>query len=135
LKTIALDSDVILDALLYRTPFDLASLNILNMGYQHKLNLFTSSVAFVNVHYFLNKFDRENKRGLLVGLRKIVSICQVNEAIIDLALNSNLKDFEDAVQYYAARAVGAEAIITRNLKDYNHTDIPAFTAEQFLKRL
>jgi predicted nucleic acid-binding protein len=135
LKTVALDSDVILDALLYRSPLDIPALNILNMGYQGKLKLFTSPVAFVNVHYFLNKFARENKMELLTGLRKVVNISKVDETIIDLALNSNFTDFEDAVQHYAARATGVQVIITRNLKDYKNADIPVLTPEQFLKTL
>lgn len=135
MKTIALDSDVILDALLERKPFDLPILNILTMGFQRKLRLFTSSVALVNVDYFLNKYDRQNKKELLIGLRRMVNVSKVDETIVDLALNSDLKDFEDAVQYFAAKAIGANVIITRNLKDYSYADIPILTAEQFLKTL
>lgn len=135
MKIITLDSDVVLDALLHRSPFDLSAMNILNMAYQHKLKLFISAVAFVNVNYFLNKYDRENRKELLKGLRKIVNIAKVDELMVDEALNSNIKDFEDAVQYYAAKAVGAQAIITRNFKDYRHADIPVFTPDELLKTL
>jgi hypothetical protein len=105
------------------------------MGFQRKLRLFTSSVALVNVDYFLNKYDRQNKKELLIGLRRMVNVSKVDETIVDLALNSDLKDFEDAVQYFAAKAIGANVIITRNLKDYSYADIPILTAEQFLKTL
>jgi hypothetical protein len=95
----------------------------------------TSSIAFMNVHYFLDKFDRPRKMQLLNVLRSIVGIIEVGEDIIDLALGSNFSDFEDAVQYYAALSLKAEVIITRNIKDYKQSSIPVLTAEQFLKTL
>jgi hypothetical protein len=50
-------------------------------------------------------------------------------------VDSSFADFEDAVQYYAAISAKADAIITRNTKDYKHASIPVLTAEQFLKTL
>jgi hypothetical protein len=45
-----------------------------------------------------------------------------------------LNDFEDAVQYYAAKSVGADVIITRNLKDYQQNlRFRFYQPEQFLQ--
>lgn len=95
----------------------------------------TSSVAFMNVHYFLNKFDRANSLQLLKQLRSIIYLIKVGDAEIDLALKSNFADFEDGVQYYAAASAKADVIITRNTKDYKQSAIPVLTAEQFLRTL
>lgn len=127
------DSDVLLDALLKRREFALAAMNILALS--GRLNLFTSSVAFVNVHYFLDKFDRQNKFQLLKVLRAAIRIINVDEKIIDNALNSGANDFEDAVQHFAALSIGADVIVTRNIKDYKQSDIPVLTPEQFLNTL
>jgi hypothetical protein len=49
-------------------------------------------------------------------------------------LNDNLfKDFEDGLQHFTATENGQDIIITRNLKDFVKSGIPAMTAEQFLK--
>jgi len=64
-----------------------------------------------------------------------VSIIEVNESIIDSALNSTFTDFEDAIQYYAAMSANIDLIITRNIEDYKQASIPVLTAEQFLKQL
>ena len=51
---------------------------------------------------------------------------------MDLALNSEFKDFEDAIQYYAALESDIDIIITRNLKDFKKSDIPVMTGLQFI---
>lgn len=135
MKNIFLDSDVILDVLLKRPGFYLPAANLLAAARINNLQLFTSSVVFVNVNYFLEKFDRVNRVTLLKGLRSIISIVEVGGAVIDKALDSDLTDFEDAIQYYAALSAKADAIITRNIKDYKNTTIPVLTAEQFLNTL
>lgn len=135
MKKVFLDSDIILDALLKRPEFELAAINLLALAAQSGIKAATSSIVFMNVHYFLDKFDRANKMKLLKTLRSIVDITEIGENEIDLALNSNFSDFEDAVQYYAAISAKADVIITRNVKDYKQASIPVLTAEQFLKTL
>jgi predicted nucleic acid-binding protein len=135
LKRIFLDSDILLDAALKRQGFVLPAINIINLLQKGQLKAITSSVAFVNVHYFLDKYDRANKFALLKELRSVLSIVNVGEEIIDRALKSGLPDFEDTVQYYAALSTGADAIITRNIKDYKQSAIPVLTPEQFLRTL
>ncbi|NNU34883.1 hypothetical protein HK413_14015 [Mucilaginibacter sp. S1162] len=100
-----------------------------------KYRAVTSSVAFVNTNYFLSKFASSTRLHSLQRLRSVISIIEVNEVVIDLALKSNFSDFEDAVQYYAARSANVDFIITRNIKDYKDANIPVLTAEQFLRTL
>ena len=133
MKRIFIDSDVLLDALLKRPEFSLAAMNILSLS--NGMNLYTSSVVFVNVHYFLDKFERQSKFLLLRKLRRAIRIVNVDEKIIDSALSSGVNDFEDAVQHFAALSARCEIIITRNLKDYKHSSIPVLTPEQFLQTL
>ncbi|MDB5002206.1 MAG: hypothetical protein JWQ34_431 [Mucilaginibacter sp.] len=135
MRVIFLDSDILLDATLKRPGFILPALNIINLIQNRQVKAVTSSVVFVNVHYFLDRYDRSNKFTLLKELRSILSIINVSEEIIDLALKSGINDFEDAVQYYAAKNAKADVIITRNIKDYKESTIPVLTPEQFLRTL
>jgi predicted nucleic acid-binding protein len=134
-KKVFLDSDIILDALLKRPGFYLPAANIIALADKKQLVFITSSIAFLNVHYFLDKFDKINKLLLLRGLRSFVSIIAIDETIIDQALKSDFKDIEDAAQFYAAKKAGTDFIITRNIQDYKHSTIPVLTAEQFLNTL
>lgn len=135
MKKAFLDSDIILDALLERSGFDVPAMNILNLAYQGQLKIATSVVVLVNVNYFLEKYDRANRADLLKRLRSVISIIEIGERIIDLALESDFLDFEDAVQFYAAKTAKADVIITRNIKDHKQSTIPVLTAAQFLKAL
>ena len=53
--------------------------------------------------------------------------------MIDLALSSDFKDFEDAIPYYAALEIGCTVIPTRNIKDYQSAWIPIMTAESYIQ--
>jgi len=48
-------------------------------------------------------------------------------------LNSNIKDFEDSIQYFASVKEGIDIIVTRNIKDYPKGTIPIMTPAEFLK--
>ena len=135
MKNIFLDSDIILDALLKRPGFVLPAMNVISLGDSYNFRLITSSVAFVNVNYFLDRYDKANRPQLIRGLRSVINIAKVDEAIIDLALSSSFQDFEDAVQYFSAKSAGADVMITRNIKDYTKAAIPVLTAEEFLRTL
>lgn len=72
-------------------------------------------------------------RRFLNNYRILVIILPVDEKIIDLALQSLFKDFEDAIQYHTAVQNNIPIFLTRNLRDYKKADIPVMTAEDFLK--
>ena len=135
MKTLFIDSDIMLDVALYRKPFFLPASNLFELFNQKQFKAITSTVAFINTAYFLNKFAPSMQIQSLKKLRSGISIVEANENIIDLALISEFSDFEDAVQYYAAKSAGADFIITRNIKDYKQSTIPVLTAEQFLRTL
>ena len=48
------------------------------------------------------------------------------------ALNSPVTDYEDAIIEQTAIAANLDYIITRNLKDYIPSSIPAFLPEAFI---
>jgi putative N-acetylmannosamine-6-phosphate epimerase len=51
------------------------------------------------------------------------------------ALDLGFADLEDAMQTAAAMLFGAQAIVTRNIRDYRHSPIKADTPESVLKLL
>ena len=130
-----MDSDIILDALLQREPFHKAALSLIDLAHKGHFTAITSPVVIVNVQYFLNKLAPLTKTESLRRFRTVVQIVSVDEKIIDMALESNFKDFEDAVQYYTAENEGCNYIITRNLKDYKNSKISILNADQFIQML
>jgi predicted nucleic acid-binding protein len=51
--------------------------------------------------------------------------------VIDLSLDSDFKDFEDAVQCCSAVNAKADYLITRNKRDYTIDILPILTPEEF----
>ena len=136
MSKIFLDTNVILDLLGERVPFYDAIAKVATLADQKKLTLIVSPLSFTTVDYVLNKY--ETSESVLNKLRKfkiICQLCEVNDEIIDKALNSNFKDFEDAVQYFTAQQSNCSVIITRNGKDFKNSTIPIMTAEEYLSSI
>jgi hypothetical protein len=54
--------------------------------------------------------------------------------VVFRALNSDFKDFEDALQNYSAELnKEIDIIITRNIKDFKYSKLAVMTPDQFLK--
>ena len=62
-----------------------------------------------------------------------MTVLSVTDKVVELALSSDFKDFEDGMQYFTAIENSVRVILTRNLKDYKSAQISVLTAEQFLK--
>jgi predicted nucleic acid-binding protein len=72
----------------------------------------------------------------LKQLLSIVKTLPMDEQMVQLALHSKFKDFEDALQYYAARkSAKIDAIVTRNLKDFKKASLPIFSPSEMLQRV
>ncbi len=63
----------------------------------------------------------------------MVSIVSVDESIIDNAINSQAPDFEDAIQYFSAKDIKADYIVTNNIKDFLFSNIKVLTSKEFVQ--
>ena len=131
-----IDSDILIDVILIRQPHFNSSVEITELNRDDSYVLCTSVHSLLNIHYAVKKVFGEKiaRQGISV-LTKKLKIIPEDIDTVQQAVDSSFSDFEDAVQYYAAIAAKADAIITRNIKDYKHSSIPVLTAEQFLKKL
>lgn len=128
-----IDSHVILDLLAKRVPHYFYSAMLFSLIDKGKIRAFSSSLIFSNLFYILRKLEnREKAISSLKKLSLLVDILSVDSKIIDLALTSDFKDFEDAIQYYTALENYMEFIITRNKEDYKKSIIKVCSAEEFL---
>lgn len=106
------------------------------MADQKKITLIVSPLSFTAIDYVLNKYETpESVLNKLRNFKIICEVCEVNEETIAKALNSNFKDFEDAVQYFTALQSNCSIVITRNGKDFKNSTIPIMTAEEYLSSL
>ncbi len=136
MKSILIDTDIILDFFLARKPFDREAGEIFKLTYNKKIHSSVTILSYANAYYFIRKStDKKTAVELLKNLKKIVSTINLDENILDDALNSEFTDFEDAMQSYSASSIPEiEIIITRNIKDFSKSKLPVYTPEQFLNQ-
>jgi len=136
MKKILVDSDVILDLMLERDVFFNPAAELFNLIEKKKIKASVSSLHFSNLHYIIRKVkSNELAKSVLRKLAIIVNILSIDEKTIELALESNFPDFEDAIQYYACLDNDIDVIVTRNKKDFKSGKLPVMTAEEYLAAL
>jgi predicted nucleic acid-binding protein len=124
-----------LDFLGERKPFYEPIAKIATLAEKEKLTMVVSPKSFATVNYFIAKFETaEIAKEKLRKFKIISEICSLDDQTIEKGLNSSIKDFEDALQYYSATESDCE-IITRNGKDFKKSLLPVMTADEFLKSL
>jgi predicted nucleic acid-binding protein len=125
------DTDVILDLLLPRPAFLPEASRLFALIQNGQIEGCTSPLVLSNLFYILTKeISAEGAIQALRKLRVLLRVLPVDEQMIDLALASSFKDFEDAIQYYAAISANLDALVTRNKKDYRSARIPVLTAAE-----
>jgi predicted nucleic acid-binding protein len=130
---IFVDTDIIYDMLAKREPHYLAAAKLFTLSDGGKIQIFISALTVANIHHLISKQLSSNEaKQIIRKFKLLVNIVPINEKIIDLALNSNFKDFEDAIQYYCALENSIELLLTRNLKDYKKAQISVMTAQDFI---
>jgi len=137
MNSILIDSDVLLDVFYNRPDFYKDSLRILNMCEKKQIIGYATPLIIANVYYILNKTNSHQKIAIKFNnLLSFVDVISMNKSNILKALNSNFKDFEDALQNYAAEySKKIDIIITRNTKDYKNSNLAVLTPETYLKTL
>jgi len=134
-EKVLIDTDVLLDFFFDRLPFSDYAAQVLDLCEQKTIQGFATPVIVSNVYYILRKTaKRDFVIDKLNQLLNIIDVAAMNRIVVLKALNSNFKDFEDALQYFSAvEQSGIQLILTRNVKDYKHSELAVLTPEAFLK--
>ena len=136
MEAVFIDTDISLDLLAERMPHYTAAARLFTLADKAKIAIHVSSLSFSNLNYLLSRqYSQKEARRILHTFKILVKVLPVDEKIIDLALNSEFKDFEDAIQYFTAIENNISTLLTRNLKDYKQAKITVMTAEDFLLTL
>lgn len=136
MKKIFLDTNIIIDFLGEREGFYEASAKIMTLADKKKIQVYTSPSSIANVFYVLAKY--ESPKIALEKIRKFKLLCSISvmdDEVVEKAIHSDFKDFEDAMQYFSALASSCDIIITRNEKDFKNALIPVMNAKSYLLSL
>jgi len=135
MENVLIDTDVILDFFFDREPFAEFATDILNLCEENKLKGFTTPIIVCNVYYLLRKAAKhEIVIEKLKQLLTIIEVLKIDKEIVLDSLNSDFKDFEDALQNFSAiRNEKISIVLTRNIKDYKKSELAIMTPETYLR--
>jgi predicted nucleic acid-binding protein len=133
---VLLDTDVILDFLLERTPFFEAASELIELNANDIFEAYVSGITPVNVFYIGRKIVGAAKiRQGITDLLTLVHISGVTGESLEEALGLAFADYHDAVQHAVAMNSGLDAIVTRDLGDYKNATLQVFSPLKFLEKL
>lgn len=92
-----------------------------------------TDLTICNLAYVLRKHvTAEQLRACLDNFSSHLKVIPVGAAVIAAAIRDFTDDFEDAVQFHAARAESVDCIITRNVRHFVTLSIRVCTPTEFL---
>jgi predicted nucleic acid-binding protein len=137
MKTICalVDINIVIDNMAKREPFAKLSHDILTLSAQDKFSGYISAHTIPTAYYILRKqYSAAEVKNMLLYICEILNIAGYSKKqVIDALNNDDFSDFEDCLQMESAQTINADYIVTRNIKDYNGSSIPAISAKDFLK--
>ena len=152
---ILIDTNVILDVLCDRTDFVESSSKIWKLcevekidGYISALSLSSlvgsemcirdsiSALSIPNIVYILRKeLTPEKTQQIIEQLLMIFHIADLKSSDIRKAANMKTSDYEDAIQMVCAQRMKVDFIVTRNIKDFIESKVPAMKPDELLERI
>jgi predicted nucleic acid-binding protein len=133
---VLIDTNIVLDLLLEREPFVEEAIALFSLVETAVIEGFITATTITNIFYILRK--AQGREPALQAISRIASgleICAVDQATILQALTSNLKDFEDGVQFACAVLNQMDAIVTRDQSDFAGVSLPVWSIIQLQLQL
>lgn len=132
-----LDTNVVIDYLDAREPHYEKARLLMLAGYAGEFELWITASQVSDLIYILSEGgSRERMPGVLErlrGLRSFVGVFATGESEVDRMLAASWKDPEDCLLFEAALSLRADAIITRNQKDFETSLIKVLDCEEFFE--
>jgi predicted nucleic acid-binding protein len=134
---VLIDTNVLLDFLIDRGSFTKSAKEIIKKSQEKTINAFLAAHSITNIFYILRKiYPASERKQRLMDLCQSISIVEIGgEAILSVLANNDFDDIEDCLQAECATVINADFIITRDIKHYAHSKIPAISPEDFLEKL
>ncbi len=130
-----LDAHILVSVLNKEYPLYTWSSRILSLAGQSRFSFFTSPVCLAIAFYF-----SEKKSGAQIAKKKVgllaekLLITEINKSVVMQAVsNKQVTDFEDGIEYFAAKSCKCNYIITEDVSDFYFSEIEVMTARQFLE--
>lgn len=134
---VLLDTCVVVDVLQKREPFYQNAIDIFLSISNRELEGVLTAKSLTDIYYIIRRslHNEMETRKYLNTLFVLFNVEDTFSIDCQLALQSKMKDYEDAIMVETALRIGVDCIVTRNIKDYELSTIPVLSPEQLLARL
>lgn len=134
---VLIDTNIVLDFLLQREPFFQDAELLFQAIDEGEVIGYITATTLTDIFYISRRHTRslEQARQAVSETLTAMAICPVDRAVLELALDSRLNDFEDAVQIFSAVTQGLEAIVTRDSQGFSSSPMPVLSIQELLQQL
>lgn len=133
---VLIDTNVILDVLCARAEFLEDSSRVWKYCEVNKITGVVSALSIPNIVYILRKeLDPTKTKDIIDRLMLIFDIADLKAEDLRRAGEMKIADYEDAVQMCCAGRINADFIITRNVRDFVSSPVPAIKPSELPDRI
>ena len=131
-----LDTNVVMDLLIQRAPWDRESLLIKGMAYFGDAEVWVPAKSFTDIFYVMRKsFGSAAVQQAILSLKGVFHLCSLEEYDVFEACSLGWDDLEDCLVALCAQKVKADYLITRDAKGFCKSVVPALGPEAFLHKM
>lgn len=133
---VLIDTNIVLDLLLEREPFVEEAIALFELVEAGQVRGYIAATTITNIFYIVRK--AQGREAALQAVSRVMTgleICAVDRATIAQALASNLKDFEDGIQFACAVLNQLDAITTRDTSDFSGVSLPVWSIAELQAQL
>lgn len=133
---VLLDTNVILDAMLQRTPWHADTDAILHAAGRGEIICAVTTLSIANLFYIGRRLvgTQQARSDVRTCLNTLQILAVDRQALMDADTLAG-SDFEDNIQIAAAVAASLDAIITRDLSGFSQAPMPVWSPSELLHRL
>lgn len=134
---VLIDTCIIIDALQCREPFFDDAQNILIGNANDEFTGIITAKSVLDIYYIIHRYNRNNDKTkeIILNLLSLLTVCDTTKEDINNAVLSDISDYEDAVIAAAAERIHADAIVTRNSKDFRKSKVRVMEPYELLNEL
>ena len=131
-----LDTNVILDALLERSPWETDAGAIMQADLDGQFVAYVTATSLTDLFYVTRRqAGRERAWELVQATLNQLSIISVGADELEAAVMLQGNDFEDNLQIACAMSLQLDFIVTRDSSGFTGSPMPVLTPRQLLSRL
>lgn len=132
---ILIDTNVVLDALLSREPYNKSANDIFTLSANHIVELYITASSVTYIYHLLEKNlnNNDTAKQMLGKLYTLAHILEVKETDCKDAIRLDIQNYEYALITQVAKRHKFDFIITRNKDEYNDSNINTISPDEFIK--